>query len=143
MRLYARFILSICLLMALCWQPCAFAAEDIAGVAITPVASTTTTADGQPIEVPPHPQVVVSRFEIAPGAALPMHKHPYPRYGYVLAGTLEVTVQGGRTYHYQAGDFMPEVIGQWHSGKNIGEETVKLLVIDQVAPGQTNTIFEK
>ena len=120
-----------------------FAAEQIPGVTISPLVSTTATADGQRIEVPAHPQVVVSRFEIAPGAILPVHQHPYPRYGYVLAGTLEVTVLGGQTYRYQAGDFMPEVIKQWHSGKNVGAVPVQLLVIDQVVPGQSNTIFQK
>jgi len=131
------------ILVVLILAPRAHAAENIPGVTITPILSTTTTADGQPIEVPTHPQVVVSRFEIAPGAALPMHQHPYPRYGYVLSGTLEVTVLGGQTYRYKAGDFMPEVVKQWHSGKNVGAVPVQLLVIDQVVPGQSNTIFQK
>ena len=26
-----------------------------------------------------------------PGATLPVHNHPYPRYGYVLAGILRMT----------------------------------------------------
>ena len=121
----------------------AIAGEQITGVSITPVLSTITTADGQPISVPAHPQVVVSRVEIAPGAILPMHQHPYPRYGYVLSGTLEVTVLGGQTYRYQTGDFMPEVIKQWHSGKNVGDTPVSLLVIDQVVPGESNTILRK
>ena len=142
MRPHARLILIICLFFLARWEPRTCAADDIPGVTITPVASTSTTADGQPIQVPAHPQVVVSRFEIAPGAALPMHQHPYPRYGYVLAGALEVTVLGGEAYRYRAGDFMPEVIGQWHSGKNIGTTPVQLLVIDQVVAGKSNTIFK-
>jgi quercetin dioxygenase-like cupin family protein len=118
-------------------------ADEIPGVTVTPLISTTTTASGQTIEVPVRPEVVVSRFEIAPGVALPIHRHPYPRYGYVLSGTLEVTVSGGKTYRYRAGDFMTEVINQWHSGKNVGDTTVRLLVIDQIVPGHSNTITRR
>ena len=44
-----------------------------------------------------------------------MHEHPYPRCAYVLSGTLEVAVLGEKTYRYKAGDFIAEVIGQWHN----------------------------
>ena len=70
-----------------------------------------------------------------------MHEHPYPRYAYVLSGTLEITVLGGKTYRYKAGDFIAEVIRQWHTGRNIGDTPVRLLVIDQVVPGHSNTVF--
>ena len=49
-------------------------------------------------------QVVVSSYEIAPGAVLPVHKHPFPRYAYVQAGHLRVTNNDTRTgftdYHF-------------------------------------------
>jgi hypothetical protein len=32
-----------------------------------------------------------------------------------------------------------EAVGQWHTGANIAEEPLKLLVIDIVEQGQTNT----
>jgi quercetin dioxygenase-like cupin family protein len=114
-------------------------------VVVTPVLSTNVTASGQPIKLPEKDaQVVVSTFEIAPGAALPVHKHPYPRYGYVLAGTLEVTdVETGKSTVYKPGEFIVETIGQWHKGANIGTEPLKILVIDQVEQGQTNTILRK
>ena len=35
--------------------------------------------------------IVVSIYEIAAGAILPEHKHPFVRYAYVLTGTLRVT----------------------------------------------------
>jgi quercetin dioxygenase-like cupin family protein len=115
-------------------------ANDIPGVTITPVWSATTTVSGQPIEVPARPEVVVSRYQIPPGITLPLHQHPYPRYAYVLSGTLEVAVSGGKTFRYQAGDFIVEVVNQWHAGKNAGDTPVQLLVIDQVVPGHSNTI---
>jgi hypothetical protein len=57
-----------------------------------PVLTTTQTAAGQPIPLPDGTaQVTVSEFEIAPGARLPVHKHPFPRMAYVLAGHLVLT----------------------------------------------------
>ena len=121
--------------------PAALAADQIPAVTITPLLSTKTTASGQPIDVPVQPEVVVSRYEIAPNASLPMHEHPYPRYAYVLSGTLEITVLGGKTYLYKAGDFIAEVIGQRHTARNTGDTPVQLLVIDQVVPGHSNTVL--
>ena len=106
----------------------------------TPLLSTETTASGRRIEIPPQPQVIASRLEIAPGVTLPMHEHPYPRYAYVLSGTLEVTTEEGQVSTYKAGDFLVEVIGQCHSGRNVEDRSVELLLIDQVAPGKSNTV---
>ena len=91
------------------------AAEDRAVVA-TPVLTSTVTATGQPIVLPrENPQVRVVTLDIAPGAVLPEHKHPYPRYGYVLAGTLRVTnTDTGTSMVYGVGDFIIEAVDQWH-----------------------------
>lgn len=112
-------------------------------VVVTPVASATTTAAGQPIVLPQKDvQVVVSTYEIAPGATLPVHKHPFPRYAYVLAGNLKVTsIETGQSTTYKTGDFIVEMIGQWHQGTNIGADPVKLLVIDQVEKGSPATVL--
>jgi quercetin dioxygenase-like cupin family protein len=116
-----------------------------AKVVVTPLAATTTTATGQPIALPQKDaQVIVSMFDIPPGAALPVHQHPFPRYGYVLAGTLQVTrIETGEVQTYKTGDFIVEMIGQWHQGANPGPDAVKLLVIDQVEEGAQNTILRK
>ncbi len=117
------------------------AAEDQSVVAI-PVLTTTVTATGQPIVLPREsPQVRVVTLDIAPGAVLPEHKHPYPRYGYVLAGTLRVTNTDTCTSMvYGVGDFIVEAVGQWHRGASIGNEPARLLVIDQVENGQRNVV---
>jgi hypothetical protein len=61
-------------------------------VTVTPVLKTMLTIVGQPIVLPQkNAEVIVSIYDIAPGAVLPQHKHHYPRYGYVLSGTLTVT----------------------------------------------------
>lgn len=116
-----------------------------AKVVVTPLASATTTAAGQPIILPQKDvQVLVSSFEIPPGAKLPVHMHPSARYAYVLEGQLQVTnTDTGQSTSYKTGDFIVEMIGAWHQGANVGAEPVKLLVIDQVEQGASNTVLKQ
>jgi quercetin dioxygenase-like cupin family protein len=112
-------------------------------VVVTPLLSTTTTATGQAIVLPQNEaQLLVSIYDIAPGAVLPEHQHPYPRYGYVLSGNLRVTdTETDQSRSYGPGDFILEAVGQWHLGANTGSEPIKLLIIDIVEKGQTNTVL--
>jgi quercetin dioxygenase-like cupin family protein len=114
-------------------------------VIVTPIISSTVTDSGQPILVPQHDtQVTVSLYEIAAGAELPEHKHPFPRFGYILSGTLRViNCETGNAKVYKAGDFVIESIGQWHKGANIGIEPLKLLVIDLTERGQSNVLLKR
>jgi quercetin dioxygenase-like cupin family protein len=109
-------------------------------VVVTPVVKATTTVSGQPILLPKeNPEVTVSIYEIAPGAALPQHRHLYPRYGYVLSGKLRVTnVETGKVTNLDAGGFIVEALDQWHFGDNPGTELLRLLVIDQAPAGVKN-----
>lgn len=114
-----------------------------APVVVKPVLSTTQTAAGQPIVLPDDPQVLVSTYDIAPGAKLAVHKHPFPRYAYVLSGRLRVTYQEtGTTQDYAAGAFIVEMLDAWHFGEAIGSDPVRLLVIDQVEEGRSNTVLK-
>jgi quercetin dioxygenase-like cupin family protein len=114
-------------------------------VTISAILSTTVTAAGQPIVLPSGPvRLIASMYEIAPGVSLPVHEHPYPRYGYVLAGDLTVTdkVSGTQTT-YKAGDFIVEMVDRWHFGQNTGTAPVRLLVLDQVPEATTgNTVLQ-
>lgn len=116
------------------------AAED---VVVTPVLKTTTTGSGQPIQLPPDiGEIIVTILDIPPGAQLPVHEHPYPRYAYVMAGTIRVDNQDvGKGVTYKAGEFIVEAVGQWHKGTNVGTDPVQLLVIDMVKPGAKNTVI--
>ncbi len=118
-------------------------AAALEGVTVTPIARKAETASGQPITLPQADvQVVVSVFEIAPGASLPVHKHPFARYALVEAGTLEVThVESGAATVYRAGDFVVEMIDEWHRARNAGPDAVRLIVIDQVEGGVENTLL--
>lgn len=119
-------------------------AKDAKPVEVQEILSTLTTAGGQPIVLPQGPvRLIATTYDIAPGAQLPVHKHPFPRYGYVLAGTLTVTdTESGKTYDYKRGDFIVELVDRWHFGKNAGSEPLKLLVIDQVPDGQKATVLQ-
>ena len=111
---------------------------------VTKLFTGTTTALGQPLILPQGAvEVTVLNYDIPAGAALPVHKHPRPRYAYVLAGRLQVsTGDGAKRFEYGPGDFIVEMLDEWHYGKTLGTEAVKLLVIDQAPAGETNTILK-
>ncbi len=124
-----------------------FAAHALAAPAatVTPVAKVSETIAGQPITAPSGPlQMTVSHYDIPPGASLAVHRHDYPRYAYVLAGTLEVVNEDtGTTHTFTEGDFIAEAVGQWHFGRTLGDTPVKLLVIDEAPPGTENIVMPK
>lgn len=108
---------------------------------VTPVAKTTRTADGAPIRFPQgDAEVSACTYMIPPGAKLPVHKHPYPRFAYVMEGDLRVTLAAGKTFDYHPGDFIAEVVDTWHSGETLGSTPVKLFVIDATPPGVANVV---
>jgi len=118
-------------------------AAETGPVTITPLLSATATPSGQPIILPQgDARIIASLYTIAPGARLPLHKHPYPRCAYVLAGDLRVTdTDTHQVFNYKPGDFIVEVINQWHFAENTGSTEVRLLVIDTVPKDKTgNTV---
>lgn len=101
-----------------------------------------TTITGQPISLPPTPfEVVFSRTTLPAGGALPMHKHPWPRYALVEGGRIRVRYEAaGAAREFGPGEAVIEAIDQWHEGEVVGDEPVRLLVIDHVPPGLTNLV---
>jgi quercetin dioxygenase-like cupin family protein len=116
-----------------------------AKVKVTKLLSSTVTSNGDPIVLPgKNAEVEVSVYEIPVGATLAEHQHPFPRYGYMLAGALRITnTETGKSMDYHAGDFILETIGHWHRAQNIGNEPIRLVVIDQVEKGRENTVLRK
>jgi quercetin dioxygenase-like cupin family protein len=110
--------------------------------AVTMLARTGTTVTGQrlgPIESPW--EAIFSRAQLPPGGALPMHKHPWPRYAYVVSGRLRVSYEEARLVReFGPGEAVVEAVGQWHEARVVGNEPVILFVFDQVPPGQTNVV---
>lgn len=119
----------------------ALAADPPAPVSTT-VGVIKSSMTGQPIVLPQgRVEVTVTETVIPVGGMLAAHKHPWPRFAYIQAGRLQVTnLETGTVTIVGAGDVAADAIDQWHEGRNIGEEPVRLLVFDPVPPGQTNTI---
>jgi len=132
---------SVAGLLLCLWSSAAWA-EDAKPVTVTPILATEATASGQPISFPEgHLAFTASTYDIAPGAALPEHKHPYPRYAYVMAGTIAVTnTVTGKATTYTAGDVIIEAVDQWHKAANTGSDAIKLIVYDFAPKGVTNTV---
>jgi quercetin dioxygenase-like cupin family protein len=109
------------------------------------LASAATTAAGQPIVLPSGPvRLTVTEYTIAPGATLPVHKHPYQRYAYVQQGQLTVTdADSGASQAYRPGDVIVEMVDRWHFGRNTGPDPVRLLVFDQAPNGAGNTLLRQ
>lgn len=122
----------------------AASAADAPKVTVTPVIMTDKTVIGQPIVMPKDPTLVATVATFPPGARLPVHKHPYPHYGYVLAGVLTVTnTQTGNVFDIGPGNFLVEMNDTWHYGQNNGKTDVKLLIIDHLPKGVTSNVVLK
>jgi quercetin dioxygenase-like cupin family protein len=121
---------------------CTAAAQQAPAPQSTQLNRSATTITGQPLAVPaPGYEVVISRTEIPAGGALPMHRHPWPRYAIVEHGRLRVRYEeAGLTREFGPGEAVIEAIGQWHEGEVVGTEAVRLIVIDHVPPGETNMV---
>jgi quercetin dioxygenase-like cupin family protein len=106
--------------------------------------TTQLTASGQPIPAPAKTlQVTATISEIGPGESTVVHKHPYLRYDYVLEGRLSVTnFDTGKTDIVTAGQFVIDPINQWHQGHALDGKRVRILIIDQTPPGETNLIVK-
>ena len=117
--------------------------SEIPSIVIDRVLSTDVNSAGQPIVFPQQRgQVDVLIYEIKPGAVLPLHKHPFPRMGYMLSGMLRVTnIETRISSVYATGDFALEAVDKWHKAESIGDESAKLLVIDLVDRGAENTVL--
>lgn len=112
------------------------------GAVTNPVVRTETTVTGQPLRVPPAPfQLVVNRVEIPAGGIIPTHKHPWSRYVYVESGAIRVTNHdAGTVSDFAAGQVIVEAVDQWHEGRVTGDDPARLIVVDQVPPGESNLI---
>jgi len=126
-RLFA-FALAIALNFAPCSATHAFN-EGQGSLKITPLLKTTTTWEGAPIRYPEgKPQITGLMVEIPPGGETGWHSHPVPSFGYILEGTLDVTLKDGRVMRMNAGEAIAEVIDTIHNGRVVGTQAVKLIV---------------
>lgn len=131
------------ILLAAAVLPAAVHAATPSPVRVEPISRTGVTTSGDPIRIPEGTdRMVTSKYTIAPGASLPVHKHPSPRYGYVLSGSIVVTnVETHRETTFHAGDMIVEDVGRWHEARNDGKEPVVLLVMDFLGSDGGNVVL--
>lgn len=91
---------------------------------------TTTTWDNEKYEKLKikTPEVTVLKIFIGVGESLPMHKHDLVNIAYVKQGTLTVITDKNKQITVNEGECLPEIIGKYHYGKNMGKEPVELIV---------------
>jgi len=72
---------------------------------------------------------VSARAEFAPGASAGLHSHPGEEFGYVIEGTVALSVHGRPTVTLKTGDvfFIPS--GVPHDGRNLGGTKAALLSV--------------
>jgi quercetin dioxygenase-like cupin family protein len=110
----------------------------------TILARTDTTIIGQKVNPPKNPTVIFSTSTFAPGARTPVHKHLYPHYVCIEAGTLTIVgTETGKEYAMTAGSCFLEMLDKMHYGINKGTVPVKTMVVDQVPAGvKANRVLE-
>jgi quercetin dioxygenase-like cupin family protein len=95
-------------------------------------------------ELPPYPSekpfVSILKIKVAPGAILPLHKHPIINAGYMLVGELTITTDEGKTLHLKEGEPIIEVVDKWHSGRNTGGKIAEIIVFYAGTKGMSLSI---
>ncbi len=99
-------------------------------IAVETLLKAQTSWDGEALPAYPEgmPEVTLLRITIAPGVALPEHRHPVINAGILLEGELKVTTEDGDETTLSAGDTLAEVVDEWHFGRNVGDTPVVILV---------------
>lgn len=105
------------------------ALESSETVKVTQLLQTTQSWNGAPIAYPEGQAEITSLLvEIAPGGETNWHEHPVPSFGYLLEGTLEISLRDGKKKLMKAGEALAEVIVTAHNGRNVGKTPLKLIV---------------
>jgi quercetin dioxygenase-like cupin family protein len=104
------------------------------------ILKTTTSKNGKSVDFPKtNAEITAAVVELPPGSVRPRTTHPWPRYVYVLEGTLTVGGDDGKDTEYPAGSLLVTQ-NSWDIPKNVGDKMVKVLVIDAAEAGMSNSI---
>jgi quercetin dioxygenase-like cupin family protein len=105
------------------------AIEPSQSIKVTQLLKTTQSWNGAPITYPQgQAEVTALMVEIAPGGETNWHEHPVPSFGFLVEGTLEVSLADGRKKLMKPGEALAEVIATAHNGRNVGKAPLKLIV---------------
>jgi quercetin dioxygenase-like cupin family protein len=84
----------------------------------------------------PGRHAVVARAEFVPGGQAGKHTHPGEELGYVVEGTLELTIEGQPPKTLKAGDVFFVPAGVVHDGRNTGSGKAVVLATYIVETGK-------
>lgn len=134
-----RMLWGCCIALLLSGQAVAGDAKEIEVVTL---AKTGLSWDGSrlPGYAQGAPEITIVRIRIAPGAQLPLHKHPVINAGVLLSGELTVVTEADERLHLHAGDALVEVVDKWHYGKNEGSTTAEIIVFYAGVTGASITL---
>jgi quercetin dioxygenase-like cupin family protein len=96
---------------------------------------TRTLLQDQELSVPDR-HAVVARAEFVPGGQAGRHTHPGEELGFVVEGTLELTIDGQPPKTVKAGEVFFVPAGLVHDGKNIGSGKAVVLATYVVEKGK-------
>jgi len=134
------FMLPLLLVALLTAWSSAYGLEPVPGVRAQLGLQADSSWNGNKIEYPSgQAEVTGMLIEVDPGQETGWHTHSVPSFAMIIEGQLEVTLEDGRKKLLKAGDFLAEVIDVPHMGRNVGKETVKLVVFYAGAKGMTLT----
>lgn len=111
-------------------------ATGVPGVTVDVLAKSDKSWNGNMLPAYPatQPQITIIRYQFAPGAVLPVHKHPVINAGVLLKGALSIKTDRGESLELKAGDAIIELVDQWHEGRNNGPETAELIIVYAGSP---------
>ncbi|MDK2593676.1 cupin domain-containing protein [Pseudoalteromonas obscura] len=111
-------------------------------VSVKTLAKTSQSWDGTELPAYPSgkPEITVLDIVIPAGTELPMHLHPVINAGVVITGELHVTKQSGEQLILKSGDPIVELVHQWHKGKAVGNEDVRIIVFYAGEQGKDITV---
>lgn len=117
------------------------AVDENPAVKVTSLLKTSSGWDGKQIVYPEgQAEVTALLVEIAPGEGTGWHEHPVPSFGFLLEGTLEITLMDGRIKRMQPGEALSEVTDTMHIGRAVSKTPVKIVVFYTGTIGKALTI---
>jgi quercetin dioxygenase-like cupin family protein len=118
----------------------ALAVDENSAVKVTVLLNTTSEWDGKQIVYPQgKAELTALLVEIAPGESTGWHQHPVPSFGFLLEGSLEITLKDGRVKRMQPGEALSEVTDTMHSGRAVSKTPVRIVVFYAGAIGKALT----
>jgi quercetin dioxygenase-like cupin family protein len=118
----------------------ALAVDENSAVKVTVLLNTTSEWDGKQIVYPQgKAELTALLVEIAPGESTGWHQHPVPSFGFLLEGSLEITLEDGRVKRMQPGEALSEVTDAMHIGRAVSKTPVRIVVFYAGAIGKALT----